>query len=302
LEVELSGFLQKKNSKGFYQYRYFKTQRHMLHYWTTDKEASESETPASSSFDMTEIKSIEKNLNKRIFTLYFMNDKFKLELKTLSDESFLEWTELIVAKRALYSVSQLLTDLNAEKGLQFQSPLFKTLLLMKEKDRVDWIVSKFDEVFSNESSKSNDNEIAALRGCLVCIEDMIQLCALCQTELAQGDPKINAHCKNFIFRYADVLKGTIVLELSGLVSFQKGKKRLSDMSEKVSFTDIAFIDNLHITLYDLLSSVSCFQIYNNTFSYSTTSIEGTMSSHITHGSRLCPEKLHLCPSRLRVFA
>ena len=143
-DVEVSGYLQKKTSKGLYSSRFFSTQGRYLKYWP-DKTKFDVGTDASETFDLCEVKHFEKQGNKS-FCIYFMNDKFKLELRAASDQNCTEWHELLLAKRSLHSVSELLADLN-NASITFKTKMFQDLMVLKERDQNKWVLDRLDEMF-----------------------------------------------------------------------------------------------------------------------------------------------------------
>jgi hypothetical protein len=110
MEIELYGVLQKRNKNGFYQNRYLRTKGCYLQYWTSyEKYRQNNEELPSASYNIKEIQLIEMQQDgSHNFVIQFMNKKFKLELKGISDENCIEWIEFLNAKRSLYSTNSLL--------------------------------------------------------------------------------------------------------------------------------------------------------------------------------------------------
>lgn len=132
-ELEMRGVLQKKNRNGIYQNRFFSTRGAYLEYWATSQEAISSPSKPSSSYDIREIKIVD-GPGDRIVYIQFMNEKFKLELRAISDEQCNEWISFLRAKISLHSSSNLLTGV--EEGMHFQTRTFAALLRLKVNDQV----------------------------------------------------------------------------------------------------------------------------------------------------------------------
>lgn len=196
-EFEITGYLQKKTTKGFYVNRYFSTFGHTLRYWQ-DKASFDNAEKSSEIYDICDIKSIEKTGN-RTFTLLFSNERFKLELKTGNDEQCREWTAALSAKRSMYSVDELLVELDTTKVV-FKTENFRHLLQLKEKDQNKFILDRLDDIFvapsrelqANATGNDSSNIIRAAR---TSIEELITNCEECMLEMAQRNPKITVHCR-----------------------------------------------------------------------------------------------------------
>ena len=72
--------------------------------WENKAEHDKKSEP-SSSFDIREIKVIEaqETVGNRQFALFFMNEKFKLELKAATPDQCREWIAILEAKRQLHN-------------------------------------------------------------------------------------------------------------------------------------------------------------------------------------------------------
>ena len=125
-ELEFKNYLQKKNSMGYFQNRYFITRGSQLMYWK-DHIAHENNDEASASFDIKDISNMEKNTGQRIIALKFSSDKFTIEVKAPSDESLNLFYEILHCKRQLYCVSELLFEL--DKGTTLRTQTFAVLLV-----------------------------------------------------------------------------------------------------------------------------------------------------------------------------
>lgn len=132
-ELEMRGVLQKRNRNGMFQNRYFSTRGAFIEYWSSSEEAIASPQKPSSSYDMREIKVVE-GLGDRIVYIQFMNEKFKLELRAISEEQCQEWINFLRAKISLHSPNNLLSDI--DDGVRFQTKTFATLLRLKPGDQV----------------------------------------------------------------------------------------------------------------------------------------------------------------------
>ena len=71
-------------------------------------------------------------------------DKFRIDLKCDVDECTL-WYEVLTAKKAFYSIKELLIDLKNEE-ISFVTKTFSMLMVIPIKEQNDWIVDhlKFD--------------------------------------------------------------------------------------------------------------------------------------------------------------
>jgi hypothetical protein len=208
-DIEICDYLLKKTSKGYFVNRFFATKNHYLKYWS-DKQSYENDLESSESYDICEVKNIERPGNRALI-LYFMNAKFKLELKGLSDEQCNNWTELLIAKKSLYSIDELMVDLIKQK-ITFATRTFQILMILKEKDQNKWILQKLDEAFEgsveDEVGKARSKHVSKqLRSdpyYLICasqrvINDLTKTCDECKEELESRNPRVIAHCKFFFF-------------------------------------------------------------------------------------------------------
>ena len=131
-EIELKEILQKKNTTGIYQNRFFVTKGAELFYWTSKSDYDKNLEP-STSYDLKEIRSIELS-NKRNILILFGNSKFKLELRALNDEQATYWLEFLKSKKALYSHSDLLNEL--DESISFKTETFQVLMKLTDNDKV----------------------------------------------------------------------------------------------------------------------------------------------------------------------
>ena len=73
-----------------------------------------------------------ESISNRQFTLFFMNDKFKLDLKAVSPEQCREWIAILQAQRQLYNVDKLMSVEVSE----FKTKTFMSLLKLPEVEQV----------------------------------------------------------------------------------------------------------------------------------------------------------------------
>jgi hypothetical protein len=132
-EIEIHGVLQKRNRKGFYQNRYLRTCGWQLQYWPSSQFFSENRTNPSSSYDIREIRIIEATGDCK-FYIQFMNEKFKLDLKAISNEQCQEWVEFIRAKKNLHSPNSLLDLDNSDST--FKTKTFGALIKLPLTEQV----------------------------------------------------------------------------------------------------------------------------------------------------------------------
>jgi hypothetical protein len=130
-EVEMHGKLHKRNRNGMFQPRYFQTQGPHLTYWNNENEKN---IVPGCVFDVREFRSIQK-VGDCCFCIQMTNDKFKLELKAVSNEQCGEWCDFIQAKMTLYSVDNLKTGIDTE-AIAFKTRTFETLMRVPIADQV----------------------------------------------------------------------------------------------------------------------------------------------------------------------
>lgn len=197
-DIDIYGYLQKKTSKGIYVNRYFTTSCHLLKYWH-DKQSFDNMESPSEEFDIREIRQIEKPGGRQI-NLIFMNDKFRLDLKALSDEQFAEWSEVIPAKRSLYSVDELLVDLRSDR-ISLRTKTFQSLLFLKDREQNRFVLDKLDEIFNTASAEARvrrefrSDPVALLRAAGLALDELLKTCKECNIEMSSRNPKIVVHCR-----------------------------------------------------------------------------------------------------------
>ena len=244
-EIEIKGTVSKKTSKGFYTVRYFATVGANLCYWNNESE-SVYHYPKQS-YLISEITSIEKLTSRAMFIIFSANLKFKIEIKFSGDAECQAWFELLSAKRALYSNHELLVEL--EEGVQFNTQFFAKLMVMKEKEQNEFILEKIDDVFEAAADVARTNTLRADSATIIsasrtCVEDLILTCDECLREMESRNPKLMAHCRDFMHRYASVIKGRITMELAFVLNAEGKKRAMSDMGEAALCKSISLINRL----------------------------------------------------------
>lgn len=192
-DIDIAGYLQKKSKMGIYSNRFFATSGHFVSYWREEKNHQDNHDP-NETYDISEIKTIKKDGNK--FTLFFMNSKFKLDLRGTDEKNCKEWTELLLAKKALYSIDELLKEIGDEK-IQFRTKTFKTLLTLKEKDQHKLILDRLDDMFAaaEHETTSKADTCSLINAAKGAIEELLSTCDECVAEMECRHPKVIAHCR-----------------------------------------------------------------------------------------------------------
>ena len=116
--------------------RFFATKGQYFSYWSNETEYIKGLEPQGV-YNTQEMKSITSS-EKRLMYIQFNSVKFKLELKALTDESCNQWVELLKCKKELYSVNELLLELDS--GVTFQTEAFASLMRLKEDEQVNIMV------------------------------------------------------------------------------------------------------------------------------------------------------------------
>ena len=143
-EIELAGTLQKRNRKGLYQMRYFETNGPLLKYWNNEQEKINSTTTNDNNnnnnndnngkiFDVRDFRKIDSNGNN--FSIQMSHEKFKLEMKALTNEQCQEWVDFLQAKMSLYSIDKLKSSIDTEK-VSFETRFFERLISLPVQDQV----------------------------------------------------------------------------------------------------------------------------------------------------------------------
>ena len=198
-DVEKSGYLQKKTSKGLWVNRYFVTENNYLYYWheITDYEMKK---PSCERYDISEIKNLEKISTHSISMNFMENTKFKLEIRASQVTERNEWFNILDAKKRLYSVDELLSDLRSDR-ISFKTKNFQTLMTLQEKDQNKWILDHLDESFETSSNDTNlalqlrSNSNRLLLAANHAMDEFIQTCHDCEQEIASREPKVIAHTR-----------------------------------------------------------------------------------------------------------
>ena len=132
-EIELHGKLLKRNRNGIFQARYFQTKGPSLKYWTNEQEKN---TTPRSVFDVREFRSVQ-NVGENCICIQMSNEKFKVEMKAISNEQCNEWADFLQAKMSLYSVDNLKTSIDTE-AVACKTRTFEGLLRIPVHDQVDF--------------------------------------------------------------------------------------------------------------------------------------------------------------------
>lgn len=232
-DIDKSGYLQKKTSKGLWVARYFATDSRSLRYWH-EREQFDKAQPACEEFDLAEVSAVEKCDQKGCKVKFLKNTKFQLQLKAETEAEMNEWIEIIRAKIKLYSVDELLADLVGER-VSFRTKTFQTLLLLSEKEQNKWILNRLDEAFESGSDDQHvlqlrSNPAHLLKATCRAFDEFLEVCIECKQEMTSRSPRIIAHSRNYILRYTDILKGRTMLELLYIPGIEN--KRFEVMGEQ----------------------------------------------------------------------
>ena len=240
-QMELTGYVSKKNTKGFFQSRYFVTAGRKLSYWTDEAAYKEEQTRLqngdkddssyATEYDIVAMKKIEIAPD-RILHLRFSNDKFKLDLQFTSETERSEWTSLLLAKKNLHSVQELQRELRDNQAV-ILTPTFQNLLVLEEDEKDEWMECRIDDMFSFEDTYSNNTSVMTgdlrageaevsgtvqvLKAARAGIDELIMLCEDCLIEMGSRHPRVGVHCKSYVQRFASALKGRCLLELQVLL-------------------------------------------------------------------------------------
>ncbi len=197
-DVEKTGYLQKKTSKGLWVARYFVTETRYLRYWH-DRQQYDKALAACEEFHLSEVSAVE-NIESRVRRLKFSkNTKFQLTLKAETDAEMGEWAEIIRAKIRLYSVDELLADLTGENA-SFCTKTFQTLLLLSEKEQNKWILARLDEAFESGTDEQNiikmrSSPVYLLKAACRVLDEFNDVCVDCKHEMNSRSPRIIAHSR-----------------------------------------------------------------------------------------------------------
>lgn len=207
-DIDKSGYLQKKTSKGIWVNRYFVTDRNYLQYWHTQQQFDKGEE-AAEVFDLSEVKSIE-TVGSKIFVLSFQAaGKFKIELSSGNDQERCEWIGILEGKRRLYSVDELLADLQSQR-ISFRTKSFQVLMMLKEREQNKWILDRIDEGFhisadESQAAKLRGDSSSLLQAAIRVIDEFILVCKDGEQEMASRSPKIMAHSRYGLFNITQLI-------------------------------------------------------------------------------------------------
>ena len=190
------GYLCKKNRKGFYNSRYFQTANERISYWADKASFDRGEVPTSS-FEIKDIKRIERSPNNKTLSLIF-GDKFRIDLKSELDDCK-TWFELLTAKKSFYSVKELLVDFKNER-MQFRTKTFSSLIVIPVREQNEWIMEHLNDVFdaaANDAQTSmlRSNPLWIMKAARAVVEEFILTCDECSLEMESRNPKLAAHCR-----------------------------------------------------------------------------------------------------------
>lgn len=197
-DMEKEGYLMKKTSKGLWVNRYFVTEQNLLAYWH-DQHSHQQGDKACEKYDLAEVKGIEKTSHRGMSLSFLNSTKFKLELRTMADNERNEWFSILEGKSRLYSIDELLSDLQ-NKQCSFQTTIFQTILSLSERDRNKWVLDLCDEWYEigqdeSTSQQLRSNSCQLLHASCQLLDHFIATCEDCKVEISSRQPKIIAHSK-----------------------------------------------------------------------------------------------------------
>lgn len=195
VQLEKEGYLSKKNRKGFYNSRFFQTSNDKISYWIDKASFEKGESP--STFEIKDIKEIKRSSHGRALVLIF-GDKFRIDLKCDFDECT-TWYEVLTAKKAFYSVKELLIDLKDEK-VNFVTKTFSSLMVIPISEQNDWIIDHLNDTFEAAADDAQTTMLRSdpmwvIKAARAVIEEFISTCEECSLELESRNPKLSAHCR-----------------------------------------------------------------------------------------------------------
>lgn len=150
-----------------------------------------------------------------------------------------------------------------------------TLLLFLVQDRWinEFLNQAYDSVYTSDTDPANlptntldSQSLLVLDGAKVCLDEFYATCEECALEISFRDPKVIAHCRSYINRYAELWTSRLILELSPYygTSVSPGSiprspasmlKAISFISTLDTLKRFAFIQRQHFaTLKDSLMS------------------------------------------------
>jgi hypothetical protein len=78
-------------------------------------------------------------------SLKFTSNRFVLDLRGASDEQCSALVETLHAKQTMYSITELLVELDS--GTEFKTKTFKQLMVLSEREQYQWVVGRLDDFF-----------------------------------------------------------------------------------------------------------------------------------------------------------
>jgi hypothetical protein len=240
-EIELHGDLQKRNRKGFYQNRYFRTSGVLLSYYTNKEAFDKDPLFPKASFKFTDMTAVQL-AGEGKFLVSFSIASLELELKAVNESHAIHWLSFIRAKINLYSVNMLLTLDNSStisngQNLLFVTTTFRQLMLLKPSDQDSYnetsLNDHFEAIFSNRSvGKLSADELCTLLlgAAHKSLDDFEFSCEECEVEFRTRNPRVVAHCREYMRRYTKLLCGRIILELSSVLGPTEDTNQLAPLS------------------------------------------------------------------------
>ena len=125
-------------------------------------------------------------------------DKFRIDLKCDVDECTL-WYEVLIAKKAFYSIKELLIDLKNEE-ISFVTKTFSMLMVIPIKEQNDWILDHLNDTFEAaaddaQTSMLRSDPMWSIQAARTVIEEFLATCEECSLEMLSRNPKLSAHCR-----------------------------------------------------------------------------------------------------------
>lgn len=191
------GYLSKKNRKGYYNSRYFQSVNEGISYWI-DKASFDRREEPSSTFEIKDIKNIERSAGGRVLSLVF-GDKFRIDLKSEIDDCNV-WYETLTAKKSFYSVKELLSDLQNE-NTEFATKTFSALMVIPVKEQNEWITDQLNDIFESaandaQTSMLRSNPMWVIKASRSVLDEFISTCDECALEMESRNPRLSAHCRS----------------------------------------------------------------------------------------------------------
>lgn len=272
-EIELHGILQKRNRKGFYQNRYFRTSGVLLSYYKDQESFNKTPLYPNASFKFTDMTSAQTNGPDGKFIVSFAISSVVLDLKAVTESHAIHWVSFIRAKINLYAVNLLLTMDNSltvlgSPNLLFVTTTFRELMLLKLSDQDAWnetnINCHFEAIFANRAaSKISRDELCflLLSASLKALDDFTHSCEECEVEFRTRNPRVIAHCREYMRRYAKLFCGRVILELSSVMGPGQDTNALSLQS---ALEIICFLQRIYLlNRFSFLPSAELSAVFDN---------------------------------------